>query len=171
MGPDKKVQAICLGIAAVSLVALSQIGYESLTLVPMIGLGIAWASMIGLPSMMVSTTLPKKQTGVYLGVLNMMIVIPMLAETLTFGWIFKNLLGGSGSTAILLSGILLGSAGLSITASETTIAAAQTLARKRPREVTKRGSPQKWRDRLGGATKGSRYRSFHGHLAASGLLS
>lgn len=116
---------------------------------------------------MVSTTLPKKQTGVYLGVLNMMIVIPMLAETLTFGWIFKNLLGGSGSTAILLSGILLGSAGLSI----TTIAAAQTLARKRPREVTKRGSPQKWRDRLGGATKGSRYRSFHGHLAASGLLS
>ena len=65
---------------------------------------------------MVSTTLPKKQTGVYLGVLNMMIVIPMLAETLTFGWIFKNLLGGSGSTAILLSGILLGSAGLSITA-------------------------------------------------------
>jgi hypothetical protein len=64
-------------IAAVSLVALSQIGYESLTLVPMIGLGIAWASMIGLPSMMVSTTLPKKQTGVYLGVLNMMIVIPI----------------------------------------------------------------------------------------------
>ena len=51
MGPDKKVQAICLGIAAVSLVALSQIGYESLTLVPMIGLGIAWASMVGLPSM------------------------------------------------------------------------------------------------------------------------
>jgi maltose/moltooligosaccharide transporter len=98
-------------IAAVSLVALSQIGYESLTLVPMIGLGIPWASMIGLPPMMVSTTLPKKQTGVYLGVLNMMIVIPTLAETLTFGWIFKNLLGGSGSTAILLSGILLGCAG------------------------------------------------------------
>jgi hypothetical protein len=171
VGPDKKVQAICLGIAAVSLVVLSQIGYESLTLVPMIGLGIAWASMIGLPSMMVSTIVPKKQTGIYLGVLNMMIVIPMLAETLTFGWIFKNLLGGSDRTAILPSGILLGCAGLSITASETTIAAAQTLARKRPREVTKRGSPQKWRDRLGGATKGRRYRSFHGDPAASGLLS
>jgi hypothetical protein len=158
-------------IAAVSLVALSHIGYESLTLLPIIGLGIAWASMIGLSSMMVSTTLPKKQTGVYLGVLNMMIVIPTLAETLTFGWIFKNLLGGSGSTAILLSGILLGCAGLAITASETTIAAAQALARRRPREETKRGSPQKWRDRLGGATKGRRYRTFHGHLAASGLLS
>jgi hypothetical protein len=58
-----------------------------------------------------------------------------------------------------------------ITGSETTIAAAQTSARKRTREVTKRGNPQKWRDRLGGATKGGRYRSFHGHLAASGLLS
>ena len=128
-------------IAAVSLVALSQIGYESLTLVPMIGLGIPWASMIGLPSMMVSTTLPKKQTGVYLGVLNMMIVIPTLAETLTFGWIFKNLLGGSGSTATLLSGILLGCAGLSITASETTIAAAQALARNEASGGDEAGQP------------------------------
>jgi hypothetical protein len=34
-----------------------------------------------------------------------------------------------------------------------------------------RGNPQRWRDRLGGATMGRRYRSFHGHLAASGLLS
>jgi hypothetical protein len=128
-------------IAAVSLVALSQIGYESLTLVPMIGLGIAWASMIGLPSMMVSTIVPKKQTGIYLGVLNMMIVIPMLAETLTFGWIFKNLLGGSDRTAILPSGILLGCAGLSITASETTIAAGTDFGEKEASGGDEAGQP------------------------------
>jgi maltose/moltooligosaccharide transporter len=108
----KRVQAICLGFAAISLMALSQITNQYLTLVPMIGLGIAWASMIGLPSMMVSTLVPAKQTGVYLGILNMMIVVPMLIETLTFGWIFENLLGGSGSNAMLLSGIMLGIGGI-----------------------------------------------------------
>lgn len=108
----KKVQAFCLGLAAISLIGLSQIGNQYLALVPMIGLGIAWASMIGLPSMMVSTIVPKKQTGVYLGILNMMIVVPMLIETLTFGWIFEHLLGGNGSHAILLSGIMLGCGGI-----------------------------------------------------------
>ena len=110
----KRVQAICLGIAAISLIALSRTGNELLTLVPMIGLGIAWASMIGIPSMMVTTLVPKKQTGVYLGILNMMIVVPMLFETLTFGWIFEHLLGGSGSRAMLLAGILLACAGLAM---------------------------------------------------------
>jgi maltose/moltooligosaccharide transporter len=92
--------------------ALSQITNPWVTLIPMIGLGIAWASMIGLPSMMVSTLVPKKQTGVYFGILNMMIVVPMLIETVTFGWIFENLLGSSGSNAILLSGIMLGIGGI-----------------------------------------------------------
>ena len=110
----KRVQAICLGIVAISLVALSQITNEYLTLVPMIGLGIAWASMIGLPSMMVSTLVPAKQTGVYLGILNMMIVIPMLIQTVTFGWIFENLLDSSGSNAILLAGVLLGCGGIAM---------------------------------------------------------
>jgi maltose/moltooligosaccharide transporter len=59
----KRVQAVCLGLAAISLVALSQITNQYLALVPMIGLGIGWASMIGLPSMMVSTIVSKKQTG------------------------------------------------------------------------------------------------------------
>ena len=110
----KRVQAICLGIASISIIGLSQITNQYLALLPMIGLGIAWASMIGLPSMMVSTLVPKRQTGVYLGILNMMIVVPMLIQTITFGWIFENWLGSSGPAAILLSGILLGLAGISM---------------------------------------------------------
>ena len=110
----KRVQAVCLGLAAISLVALSQITNQYLALVPMIGLGIGWASMIGLPSMMVSTIVSKKQTGVYLGILNMMIVVPMLIQTVTFGWIYENLLDNDASTAILLAGILLACGGISM---------------------------------------------------------
>src|SRR3712207_9355107 len=49
-----------------------------------------------------------------MGILNMMIVVPMLIQTLTFGWIFDNLLGGRGTNAILLAGALLGCAALAM---------------------------------------------------------
>jgi maltose/moltooligosaccharide transporter len=42
-----------------------------------------------------------------MGILNMMIVVPMLVETVTFGWIFKNLLDGKGSNAITVAGVLM----------------------------------------------------------------
>ena len=90
-----------------SLAALSQISNQYLTLVPMIGLGICWASMVGVPYLMVASMVPREKTGVYMGILNMMIVVPMLIETLTFGWIFENLLGSKGTNAILVAGVLL----------------------------------------------------------------
>src|SRR3712207_8285346 len=48
------------------------------------------------------------RSGVYMGILNMMIVVPMLIQTVTFGWIFEHLLDGRGSNAIMLAGVLLG---------------------------------------------------------------
>jgi maltose/moltooligosaccharide transporter len=74
----------------------------------MIGLGIFWASAVGVPYLMVASMVPAKRTGVYMGILNMMIVVPMLIETVTFGWIFKHLLDGKGSNAILVAGVLMG---------------------------------------------------------------
>ena len=95
-----------LALVAVSLAALSQITSQYLTLVPMIGLGIAWASMVGVPYLMVASMVPRERTGVYMGILNMMIVVPMLIQTVTFGWIFENLLGAAGTNAMLVAGVL-----------------------------------------------------------------
>ena len=80
----------------------------------MIGLGIAWASMTGVPSLMVVTMVPARRIGVYLGILNMMVVVPMLIQTVTFGWIFEHLLGGKGTNAIMLAGVLLGCGAISM---------------------------------------------------------
>jgi maltose/moltooligosaccharide transporter len=104
----KRVHAVALGLAAGSLVWLSGIDNQYLALVPMIGLGIFWASAVGIPYLMVASMVPAKRTGVYMGILNMMIVVPMLIQTVTFGWIFEHWLDGSGSNAILLAGVLLG---------------------------------------------------------------
>jgi len=53
----------------------------------MIGLCVAWASM------MVVSMIPKERYGVYLGIINMMIVVPMLIESVTFGFIHENFPG------------------------------------------------------------------------------
>jgi maltose/moltooligosaccharide transporter len=110
----KRVHAGTLTLAALSLAWLSTINNQYLTLVPMIGLGICWASMVGVPYLMVASMVPRERTGVYMGVLNMMIVVPMLIQTLTFGWIFENLLGGRGTNAMLVAGVLLACAAAAI---------------------------------------------------------
>jgi maltose/moltooligosaccharide transporter len=103
----KRVHAAALGLAAVALIWLAHIHNQYLALVPMIGLGIFWASAVGVPYLMVASMVPAKRTGVYMGILNMMIVVPMLIETVTFGWIFDNLLNHKGSNAIALAGALM----------------------------------------------------------------
>ena len=103
----KRVHAAALGLAAVALIGLANIHNQYLALVPMIGVGIFWASAVGVPYLMVASMVPAKRTGVYMGILNMMIVVPMLIQTVTFGWIFTHLLDGKGSNAMMLAGILM----------------------------------------------------------------
>jgi maltose/moltooligosaccharide transporter len=104
----KRVHSLALALAAGALIWLAHSGNQYLALVPMIGLGIFWASAVGVPYLMVASMVPAKRTGVYMGILNMMIVVPMLVETVTFGWIFKHLLNNKGSNAMMLAGVLLG---------------------------------------------------------------
>src|SRR3954451_4590256 len=104
----KRVHAAALGLAALALMWLAHISNQYLALVPMIGVGIFWASAVGVPYLMVASMVPAKRTGVYMGILNMMIVVPMLLETVTFGWIFKHLLDNKGANAIMLAGVLMG---------------------------------------------------------------
>ena len=108
----KRVHAIALALAAVALIALAHTGNQYVALIPMIGVGIFWASAVGVPYLMVASMVPAKRTGVYMGILNMMIVVPMLIETLTFGWIFEHWLGGKGTNALVVAGVLLGIGGV-----------------------------------------------------------
>jgi maltose/moltooligosaccharide transporter len=110
----KRVHAAALGLAAVALIWLSHIDNQYLALVPMIGLGIFWASAVGVPYLMVASMVPAKRTGVYMGILNMMIVVPMLIETVSFGWIFSHLLDNKGSNAIMLAGVLMAIGGVAM---------------------------------------------------------
>lgn len=101
----KKVYAYSLIGVAIALFSIPYIDDMKLVLLPMVLFGIGWAAMMGIPYTMVSKVVPQERRGVYMGILNMMIVIPMGIETLTFGPIYKYLLGGSAINAILFAGI------------------------------------------------------------------
>jgi maltose/moltooligosaccharide transporter len=72
-----------------------------------IGIGLGWACMMGIPYAMVSGQLPTSKRGIYMGIINMMIVIPMLIETLSFGKIFKHILNNNPSNALFFAGSLM----------------------------------------------------------------
>jgi len=73
----------------------------------MTGFGIAWASMMGVPYLMVVNNIPKERYGVYMGIINMMIVVPMILQTTTFGYVLNHFLGNDPGKAISFGGILL----------------------------------------------------------------
>jgi len=94
-------------MAAVGLLVFPHITDKNLLFVPMAGFGIAWASMMGIPYLLVVHKIPKERYGVYMGIINMMIVIPMLLQTTTFGYILKNYLDNDPGKAISFAGVLL----------------------------------------------------------------
>lgn len=102
---SKKVYAFSLVGTAIALFSIPFIDNMVLVLAPMVLFGIGWAAMMGIPYTMVSKVVPQERRGVYMGILNMMIVIPMGIETLTFGPIYKYLLGGNAVNAILFGGV------------------------------------------------------------------
>ena len=105
-GP-KWVHFACLILAGAGLLMFPHIENKYLLFAPMTGFGIAWASMMGVPYMMVVGSIPKERFGVYMGIINMMIVIPMIIQTLSFGAIYKNFLGSNPGMAITMAGVLL----------------------------------------------------------------
>jgi maltose/moltooligosaccharide transporter len=100
----KKVYALSLVGTAIALFSIPFIQDPIMVLVPMVLFGVGWAAMMGIPYTMVSKVVPQERRGVYMGILNMMIVIPMGVETLTFGPIYKYLLGGNAVNAMLFAG-------------------------------------------------------------------
>jgi len=105
-GP-KKVHVTCLLMAGLALLAFPHIENKYMLFAPMAGFGIAWASMMGIPYLMVVNDIPKERYGVYMGIINMMIVIPMILQTTTFGFVLQHFLNNDPGKAISFGGVLL----------------------------------------------------------------
>jgi len=103
----KYVHFTCLLLAAIGFLVFPHIENKYLLFPAITGFGIGWASMMGIPYLMVVSNIPKERYGVYMGIINMMIVIPMFIQTITFGYIMKHFLNNDARSAITFAGVLL----------------------------------------------------------------
>lgn len=72
-----------------------------------VGLGIAWASMLAMPYKLLAGSIPKEKTGVYMGIFNMFIVIPMAIQVVSMQFFVYDWLGQNPVNVIRLAGIFL----------------------------------------------------------------
>ena len=103
----KVVHAVCLTAAGVAMLAIPGIQSSALLFVPMIGVGLAWASIMGNPYVLLAGSIPPQRVGVYMGIFNMFIVIPMMIQIFTLPLVYNRWLGGSPANVIRLAGALL----------------------------------------------------------------
>jgi maltose/moltooligosaccharide transporter len=108
----KMVHFTCLLLAATGFLLFPFIENKYLLFPAITGFGIGWASMMGIPYLLVVGNIPKERYGVYMGIINMMIVVPMILQTVTFGFVLKNFLGNDSGNAVVFAGILLALAAL-----------------------------------------------------------
>jgi maltose/moltooligosaccharide transporter len=101
------VHAVCLLLAGAGMLAIPHIHTPVLLLVPMVGIGLAWASIMGNPYVILASSLPPERTGVYMGIFNMFIVIPMIIQIFTLPLVYRGWLGGNPENVIRLAGALL----------------------------------------------------------------
>jgi maltose/moltooligosaccharide transporter len=112
-GP-KMVHSACLILAGIGMISIPLINDRLILLIPMLGIGVAWASMMGNPYIMLAGSIPPERTGVYMGIFNMFIVIPMMIQIFTLPLYYNSWLNGNPENVIRLAGVLLIAAAIAV---------------------------------------------------------
>ncbi|MFZ4412552.1 MAG: MFS transporter [Bacteroidales bacterium] len=103
----KKTHALALAIGGLSFLSFAIIPNPQLLLLPMIGIGIAWGSILAMPYAMLANSIPPKQMGMFMGLFNMSITIPQIINGIFGGLILKHLLFNNPMNSILMAGVFM----------------------------------------------------------------
>ncbi len=103
----KWVHALCLACGGIGLLSTWQLRDPYLWLLSMVGVGVAWASILSMPYAMLAGALPPARMGVYMGVFNFFIVIPEIIASLTFQPLVKHVFNNDPLDVVLLGGASL----------------------------------------------------------------
>ncbi|MFU8813185.1 MAG: MFS transporter [Balneolaceae bacterium] len=108
------VHGMALAIGGLSLISIFFIPTPELLIVPMAGIGFAWASILAMPYAILAGSLPAKKMGLYMGIFNFFIVIPQIIAASMLGFITRNWFGEQAIFALMLGGAVMILAGLSM---------------------------------------------------------
>ena len=103
----KNIHSLCLTCGATGLLSVALISSKYVLLLTMVGVGIAWASILAMPYAVLAGSLPADKTGVYMGIFNFFIVIPEILASVFFGWIMNHVLHNNRLAAVVAGGLFL----------------------------------------------------------------
>jgi maltose/moltooligosaccharide transporter len=110
----KLTHSISLVAGGIGLISIYFIKDPEMLNYSMIGVGLAWASILAMPYVILSGSIPAGKLGIYMGIFNFFITLPQIINGFVGGWIVKNLYGGQSIYALLLAGVFLILAALSV---------------------------------------------------------
>lgn len=102
-----RVHALCLTLSGLGMWCLPQIDTYSLLFLPAIGVGLGWASIMGNPYVMLARSVPPERTGVYMGIFNMFIVIPLLIGGALLSLMYDSVFGGDPRHVLMTAGVMM----------------------------------------------------------------
>lgn len=103
----KNTHIIALTIGGLSFLSFAIIPNYQLLIIPMIGIGIAWGSILAMPYAMLANSLPPKKMGMFMGLFNMSITIPQIVNGIFGGFILKYAFGGDSILSLYMAGVLM----------------------------------------------------------------
>ncbi len=108
----KITHVIALTLGGLGLISVFFITNPTWLLIPMVGVGIAWASILSMPYAMLSGSLPAAKMGYYMGVFNFFIVLPQIVAATILGFIVYRVFGNEPIYALIVGGCAMILAGL-----------------------------------------------------------
>lgn len=103
----RHTHAACLAASGVAMLLIPGASTPAALFVLMLGIGIGWAGMMGNTYVMLADCIPPQRNGIYMGIFNLFIVVPMLIQTLTMPLIYGPALGGDPRNVLMLGGALM----------------------------------------------------------------
>jgi len=110
----KLTHAISLFAGGIGLVSIFFIKDPVMLNLSMVGVGLAWASILAMPYVILSSSIPAGKLGIYMGIFNFFITLPQIVNGLLGGWIVKHIYGGQPIYAIVLAGVFMLCAAVSV---------------------------------------------------------
>jgi maltose/moltooligosaccharide transporter len=101
----KKTHAVSLIIGGIGLLSIYFVPDENWLILSMMGIGIAWASILAMPYAILAGSIPPRKMGVYMGIFNFFIVLPQIINAIIGGPMVKHLYGGNAVYALMISGL------------------------------------------------------------------
>ncbi|MET6997702.1 MFS transporter [Chitinophaga defluvii] len=103
----KLAHAFSLTAGGLSLIAIFFITTPGMLIYPMIGIGLAWGSILSVPYTMLSSVIPARKVGVYMGIFNFFITFPQIVNGLLGGLIVKHYFNGLAIYALVMAGVFM----------------------------------------------------------------